>query len=49
MNQTPTNAIPAELVYGIEIIVPLHIQRPIIKFAALIDLLLNKYKCNRLA
>ncbi|CAN6440363.1 unnamed protein product [Victoria cruziana] len=47
--RTPTNATPAELVYGTEIVVPLHIQRPTMKFAALIDLPLNKYKRNRLA
>ncbi|CAN6456332.1 unnamed protein product [Victoria cruziana] len=47
--RTLTNATAAELVYKTEIIVPLHIQRPTIKFAALIDLPLNKYKCNRLA
>ncbi|CAN6440395.1 unnamed protein product [Victoria cruziana] len=47
--RTPTNATPAELVYETEIVVPLHIQRPTMKFAALIDLPLNKYKRNRLA
>ncbi|CAN6445634.1 unnamed protein product [Victoria cruziana] len=47
--RTPTNATPAELVYGTKIVVPLHIQRPTMKFTALIDLPLNKYKRNRLA
>ncbi|CAN6455572.1 unnamed protein product [Victoria cruziana] len=47
--RTPTNATPAELVYETKIVVPLHIQRPTMKFAALIDLPLNKYKHKRLA
>ncbi|CAN6471517.1 unnamed protein product [Victoria cruziana] len=48
MIRTPTNATPSELMYVTKIIVSLHIQRPIMKFIALIDLPLNKYKHNRL-
>uniref|UniRef100_A0A5K1AIY0 Uncharacterized protein n=1 Tax=Nymphaea colorata TaxID=210225 RepID=A0A5K1AIY0_9MAGN len=42
--RTPTNATPAELVYGTEVVLPLHVLKPALKFASLIELPLNQYQ-----
>lgn len=49
MIHTPTNVTSKKLVYGIEIVLSLYIQRPTMKFSTLIDLPLNQYKNNRFA
>ena len=46
--RTPTNATPSELVYGTEVVLPLHVQKPALKFASLIELPLDQYQQQRL-
>jgi hypothetical protein len=46
--RTPTNATPAELVYGTEVVLPLHVQKPAFKFASLVELPLDQYQQPRL-
>uniref|UniRef100_A0A5K0XUB1 Integrase catalytic domain-containing protein n=2 Tax=Nymphaea colorata TaxID=210225 RepID=A0A5K0XUB1_9MAGN len=46
--RTPTNATPAELVYGTEVVLPLHVLKPALKFASLIELPLAQYQQKRL-
>nr|VVV76299.1 unnamed protein product [Nymphaea colorata] len=46
--RTPTNAIPAELVYGTEVVLPLHVLKPALKFTSLIELPLTQYQQKRL-
>nr|VVW57872.1 unnamed protein product [Nymphaea colorata] len=46
--RTSTNATPAELVYGIEVVLPLHVLKPALKFASLIELPLTQYQQKRL-
>lgn len=43
-----TNTTSVELIYSTKIMVPLHIQRYSMKFVALINLPLSKYKRNKL-
>uniref|UniRef100_A0A5K0UU48 Uncharacterized protein n=1 Tax=Nymphaea colorata TaxID=210225 RepID=A0A5K0UU48_9MAGN len=46
--RTPTNATPAELVYGTEVVLPLLVLKLALKFASLIELSLNQYQQKRL-
>ena len=46
--RTPTNATPSELVYGTEVVLPLHVQKPALKFASLLQLPLDQYQQQRL-
>ena len=46
--RTPTNATPSELVYGTEVVLPLHVQKPALKFASLLELPLDRYQQQRL-
>ena len=46
--RTPTNATPSELVYGTEVVSPLHVQKPALKFASLIELPPDQYQQQRL-
>ncbi|KAF3775736.1 putative disease resistance RPP13-like protein 1 [Nymphaea thermarum] len=46
--RTPTNATSAELVYGTEVVLPLHVLKLALKFASLIELPLTQYQQKRL-
>ena len=46
--RTPTNATPSELVYGTKVVLPLHVQKPALKFASLLQLPLDQYQQQRL-
>uniref|UniRef100_A0A5K1B6H9 Uncharacterized protein n=1 Tax=Nymphaea colorata TaxID=210225 RepID=A0A5K1B6H9_9MAGN len=46
--RTPTNATPAKLVYGTEVVLPLHVLKSALKFASLIKLILIQYQQKRL-
>ena len=39
---------PSKLVYGTEVVLPLHVQKPAFKFASLIELSLDQYQQQRL-